>query len=85
MQSLKARRWLVIQRLKIVRMEKGILQKQLSDAVGVSESYYCQLENGSRRMSLPIAQKIAQVLGVSLDDLFMPFNLAICKVNEDAE
>jgi transcriptional regulator with XRE-family HTH domain len=85
MQSLKARRWLVIQRLKIVRMEKGILQKQLSDAVGVSESYYCQLENGSRRMSLPVAQKIAQVLGVSLDDLFMPFNFAKCKVKEDAE
>jgi putative transcriptional regulator len=85
MQSFKVRRWRVIHRLKTVRMKKGFLQKQLSDAVGVSESYYSQLENGSRRMSLPVAQKIAQVLGVSLDDLFMPCNLAYCKVNEDTE
>lgn len=61
------------------------MQKQLSDAIGVSESYYCQLENGTRRMSLPVAQKIALALGVSLDDLFMPCDLANCKVNEDME
>jgi len=62
-----------------VRIEKNLSQKQLAEAIGISESYYCQLENGSRRMSLPVAQKIALALDVLMDDIFMPANLANCK------
>lgn len=68
-------------RLKEVRLERKMSQKQVSELVGISESYYCQLETGARRMSLPIAQKIALVLGTSLDDLFMPLDFANCRVD----
>lgn len=63
-------------KLRRIRQEKGFTQKQLGEAVGISESYYCQLENGVRRMSLPIAQKIAIVLNEDMNSLFMPNNLA---------
>lgn len=65
-----------LQELRRNRVKKNYTQRQLADAIGISESYYCQLENGTRRMSLPIAQKIAIVLNKDMDSLFMPDNLA---------
>ncbi len=68
--------------LKKVRLEQKLSQKRISELVGISESYYCQLETGVRRMSLPIAQKIAVVLGQSMDDLFMSSSFAECREND---
>jgi transcriptional regulator with XRE-family HTH domain len=65
-------------KLREARLEQNLSQKKISELVGISESYYCQLETGVRRMSLPIAQKIAVVLGRSMDVLFMPADFAKC-------
>ncbi|WP_420852022.1 helix-turn-helix transcriptional regulator [Pelotomaculum isophthalicicum] len=63
-------------KLKAFRLEKEVTQKQISEAIGISESYYCQMENGSRRMSLLLAKEIAQFLNATLDELFMDTDLA---------
>ena len=63
-------------RLKETRLAKNLTQKELAGMVGISESYYCQLETGARRISLPIAQKISVALEKSMNDLFSPSNLA---------
>lgn len=63
-------------RLKEARLAKNLTQKELAGMVGISESYYCQLETGARRISLPIAQKISVALEKSMNDLFSPSNLA---------
>lgn len=63
-------------RLKEARLTKNLTQKELAGMVGISESYYCQLETGARRISLPIAQKISFALDKGLDDIFSPSNLA---------
>lgn len=67
-------------KLRKARLRKGLTQKQIAEMIGVSESYYCQLETGARRLSLPLAQKLAVVLGKSLDSLFMPSDLAVRRV-----
>ena len=72
-----------LRQLRKARMAKGITQKKIATIVGISESYYCQLENGTRRMSLPLARKIAMVLDMGLDELFLPSNLAFRKSNRD--
>lgn len=51
------RDWLVA-----IRKSKGLSQKELSDAVGVAQPTYCNIENGSRRPSPELAQKIAEAL-----------------------
>lgn len=71
--------------LKKVRLEKKLSQKRISEMVGISESYYCQLETGARRMSLPLARKIAVVLDQSMDDLFMPPNFAKCRESDHSD
>lgn len=63
-------------KLKQFREEAGLTQKQMAEKLGVSESYYCQLENGKRRMSLQIALDIAAILRKTPNDIFLPSNFA---------
>ncbi|MBM7855878.1 transcriptional regulator with XRE-family HTH domain [Desulfohalotomaculum tongense] len=72
-------------KLREARLEQNLSQKKISELVGISESYYCQLETGVRRMSLPIAKKIAVVLGRSMDVLFMPADFAKCREDDSRQ
>ena len=48
------------------RMEKQLTQTQLADRVGVSESMICQLERGTKTLTVPLGNQIAEALGVPL-------------------
>ncbi|MBQ1281475.1 MAG: helix-turn-helix transcriptional regulator [Oscillospiraceae bacterium] len=37
--------------------------REVGDRAGISESFYCMIENGERRPSVETAKKIASVLG----------------------
>lgn len=52
------RSWLVAN-----REAKGFKQKEVSDAVGISQPSYCNIENGVKHPSVDTAKKIAGVLG----------------------
>jgi transcriptional regulator with XRE-family HTH domain len=49
--------------LKEKRDNKRITMKQVSERAGISESYYCLIENGERKPSVDVAKRIAGVLG----------------------
>lgn len=55
--------------LKDRRTEKGLTMKELGAKLGVSESYYCAIESGSRKaeLSLPMAKKLSEVFDLSVD------------------
>lgn len=50
-------------RLKQMRMEKGLTLKELSDLVGLSDSQLCLIENGTNKLS----EKRAVILGEALE------------------
>ena len=52
--------------LKKYRESAGISQAEMAKLLSVSRSFYTQLENGSRRLSLPMAQRIAMIIGNKL-------------------
>lgn len=54
--------------LKDTRLQQRLTQKQIADAIGVTESYYCMIEGGDRqkKMDVTLAIKIGNVLGLSL-------------------
>lgn len=56
-------------RLKEIREEKGIKQKELAKGVGVTCAYLCAVERNRKQLSLKRAVKIADYLNVSLDEL----------------
>ena len=68
-----------VNKLRLFREQAGYTQLEMSKLMGISESYYCQLENGVRRMSLDNARKAAIILNKTLDDIFFADNLAKCQ------
>lgn len=57
------------ERIKQLRMEKGIKQKDMAEKLGVRISTYSNYENGHREPELDILKNISSILSVSLDDL----------------
>ena len=55
--------------IKSMRQEKGLLQQQVADTLGISRPSYIALENGVREPRLNEAKKLADVLGISINDL----------------
>ena len=54
-------------RLKQMRIEKGLTLKELSDLVGLSDSQLCLIENGESNLTKKRAADIATVLHVGID------------------
>ncbi len=55
--------------LKALREQKGLLQKEVANAVGVHPSNYSKMEKGKRDVSINTADKLAKYYGVTLDEL----------------
>ena len=49
--------------LRKIRKESNLTETALSVKVGITQQHYNYIENGKRRPSVDVAQKIASVLG----------------------
>ena len=59
-------------KIREMRREKGLLQEQLAKKCGVSRQTINAIENNKYDPTLALAFKLAQELGTTVDDLFMP-------------
>ena len=48
--------------LEYIRLERGVSQKAVAEAVGISQPTYCNIEKGKRGVSVETAKRIAAVL-----------------------
>ncbi|RCX10450.1 DNA-binding XRE family transcriptional regulator [Anaerobacterium chartisolvens] len=55
--------------IKKFRILKGMKAYQLASAVGITTAYMSEIEKGKKIPLLPLAQKIAEAIGVSVSDL----------------
>lgn len=60
----------VIENIKRIRLEKGIPQKLLADALSVDDSVISNIEKGKRELKVSELEIIAKCLGVEVIDLF---------------
>ena len=58
------------EKLYQTRLEKGITQGAVAEAIGISKAFFCQIENKQRRLTYPMAIRIAGVLGMKPDEIF---------------
>jgi len=56
-------------RIKEIRKKKGFTQIQLANKVDITNVYLSYLENGARKPSFDVLERIAQALGVTVNDL----------------
>ena len=54
--------------LKKLRQKNNVSQEFLAKKIGVSRPTYVQIENGSRKMLVEEAQKLARFFGLSLEN-----------------
>lgn len=57
-------------KLKEMRYKKKMTAKQMSEILGISKPFYCQLENNKRRLSYQMAIKISDIFDVKPDLIF---------------
>lgn len=59
----------VLNNLKKFRTSHGFSQQRLADQAGCNRSYISEVEHGTQRLTLKMAEKFAAVLGVPAFDL----------------
>ena len=57
-------------KLKKMRMDKNLTQKELADIIGVTPKYISFLENDQRKPSLNIAIKISDFFETTIEKIF---------------
>ena len=58
------------ERLRLLRSERGVSQKQVSESLGITEVGYRNYETGRRKPTFDILPSIADFFNVSTDYLF---------------
>ncbi len=58
------------QAVKLARLKKGLTQKDLAQAVGVSRQTVNAIEQGDYNPTIRLCRAICKVLGKTLDELF---------------
>lgn len=57
------------EKLRWLRTQRGLTVRQLGELLGVDHSHITKIERGENIPSLPLALKIADFFGVSVDQL----------------
>ena len=62
--------FVLYERIKRVRLENGLTQQQVAQALGLNSVTYLRYEKGQRQMPLELLPKLADLFDVTLDYLF---------------
>ena len=67
------------------RLKKGLSQEEVAREAGISRAAYTNIENGKRRPSPEVAQKIAKVLKFKWTLFFTEWNYPGNSTDEDKQ
>lgn len=59
----------IMKSIRAFRKKKGYTQEILARKAGIARSYLCEIEKGYKIPSIPILEKLANALGVSVVEL----------------
>ena len=62
--------------LKEIRLSKNLLQKDIVEKCNISVAFCSLMESGKRNPSMKTAQRIAQFLGITLDEFYQALQLS---------
>lgn len=55
--------------IKVLRLKRGFSQAEIAEKLGLSRQSYMAIERGSRELTLPEAEKLCGVYGISIEEL----------------
>jgi len=59
------------EKLEELRIKAGYTHQQMADMLGLCKSQYWHIEHNNRRLYYDTAKKIADILGVKPDEIFI--------------
>lgn len=71
--------------IRKLREEKRWSQEEMANRVGMSKNGYAKVERGESRPSLDRLEKITQVLGIEMTELFNEDKKSIVLINENSQ
>ena len=73
------------EKIKKLRTEKGLAQKQLAKKCGISESYISEIESGKRVINESMIKKMSVILGMDISESLFDEEATIKYVNVQVE
>ena len=73
----------IAMRIKKLREQRGLPQKEVAAVLGLSTSAYCDLENGHTTFTAVALDKLASFYGLTLDE-FLHADKAVMHMNDHA-
>lgn len=67
------------------RQKRKYTQEDMALKLGIGVSTYCQYETGSRNVPLAIAEQIASLFKMPVNDLFLPQKFTVSKSHDPKE
>ena len=64
----------IAKNIKKLREERGLMQKEVANAVGVHPSNFSKMEKGEREFGIEVVVKLAKFFGLTIDELVHPNN-----------
>lgn len=58
------------EKLKKIRLSRGLSQSELAGKVGVTQSMIAQIERGTKAFNLELAKEVSEVLNCSVNDFY---------------
>ena len=73
--------------LKKMRAEKGLTMQDMGDELGITKQYYGLIETGvsQKRMDITLVRKIANIFGVTLEDIAQHEEAWLAEAEEPTE
>lgn len=56
--------------IRKLRIAKNITQAELAEQTGITQSMLCQIERGTKTVTMPLGKQISEVLKCSVEDLY---------------
>jgi transcriptional regulator with XRE-family HTH domain len=60
----------IADRLKTIRLQKGLTQSELAERANINSNYYAKLERGEVTASIPMLERIADTLNIDISEMF---------------
>jgi putative transcriptional regulator len=73
----------MLEKLKDLRIKNKYTYKAMADLLGISKTYYWQIENNKRGLSYIMAYKISMIFNMKPDDIFLDDLKVILKQNKE--
>lgn len=61
---------IMYRKLKELRKKKKLTAREMAEKLEISKPFYCQIENGKRRLTYDMAVRIAQIFKKKPDAIF---------------